>query len=92
MPIRRTSGGLSTGGNLFDRPGFFDYSEINRLTVESTLLLKGVTETYGITITHATQTGDYNLQIPVLLANEELVTTSSGGRYNNRSKFYNINS
>ncbi len=30
MPVRRGMGGLSSGagGNLFDRPGFFDFAEI----------------------------------------------------------------
>ena len=58
MPIRRGMGGLSSSsGNLFDRPGFFDTSEIDNLTVETKLLLKAASETYGIEITHADTSG-----------------------------------
>ena len=37
MPLRRGFGGVSSGagGNLFDRPGFFDIAEIDNLTVEN---------------------------------------------------------
>ena len=47
MPIRRGMGGLSSGagGNLFDRPGFFDNAEIVKLTVDTELLLKAASET-----------------------------------------------
>ena len=48
MPLRRSLGGLSRTGNLFDRPGFFDVASIEALTVEATLLLQSVTETYGV--------------------------------------------
>ena len=42
MPIRRGMGGLSSGagGNLFDRPGYFDIANIDELTVETQFLLK----------------------------------------------------
>ena len=42
MPIRRGMGGLSSGagGNLFDRPGFFDFAEIDSLVLNADLLLK----------------------------------------------------
>ena len=47
MPIRRGLGGLSSGagGNLFARPGFFDNSEIDNLTVQTQLLIKAASET-----------------------------------------------
>ena len=77
MPLRRSLGGLSRAGNLFDRPGFYDTAQIEALTVEATLLLQSVTETYGVSLTHATQTGNYNLEIPVLSANDQIVTTTA---------------
>ena len=82
MPIRRGMGGLSSGagGNLFDRPGFFDNSEIANLTVDTKLLLKAASETYGISITHADTSGasqEYELQIPAMSANAEIVTTNA---------------
>ena len=42
MPLRRGFGGLSSGagGNLFDRPGFFNQAEIDNLTLNAALLLK----------------------------------------------------
>ena len=54
MPVRRGMGGLSSGagGNLFDRPGFFDYAEIASLVLDSDLLLKTASETYGIYLGH----------------------------------------
>ena len=81
MPIRRGMGGLSSGagGNLFDRPGFFDNAEIARLTVDTQLLLKAASETYGIIIAHSDTSSasqDYTLTIPALTANGELVTTN----------------
>ena len=81
MPLRRGFGGVSSGagGNLFDRPGFFDYAEIVNLTVDTKLLLKAASETYGIELTHADTSGasqDYELEIPALVANAELVTTN----------------
>ena len=81
MPLRRGMGGLSSGagGNLFDRPGFFNVSEIESLTVDTELLLKAASETYGIKITHASTSGnnqDYELEIPALIANAEIVTTN----------------
>ena len=90
MPIRRGMGGLSSGagGNLFDRPGFFDNAEINKLTVETQLLLKAASETYGIKLTHADTSGasqDYELEIPALSANAELVTTNSTQTLTNKT-------
>ena len=75
MPIRRGMGGLSSGagGNLFDRPGFFDTSNIDSLTVETQLLLKAASETYGIKITHADTSGNsqqYEIEIPNVAAND----------------------
>jgi len=60
MPLRRGFGGVSSGagGNLFDRPGFFNYSEIVSLTVDTKLLLKAASETYGLSITHADTSGN----------------------------------
>ena len=47
MPIRRGMGGLSSGagGNLFDRPGFFNVANVDELTVETELILKTASET-----------------------------------------------
>jgi len=75
MPLRRGFGGMSSGagGNLFDRPGFFDYSEIESLTVDTKLLLKAVSETYGIAITHAStssNSAEYSIEIPNIQAND----------------------
>ena len=85
MPLRRSLGGLSRAGNLFDRPGFYDTASIEALTVEATLLLQSVTEKSGVTLTHATQTGNYNLEIPVMTANDQLVTTSAVQTLSNKS-------
>ena len=90
MPIRRGMGGLSSGagGNLFDRPGFFDNAEIVKLTVDTQLLLKAASETYGIKLTHADTSGasqDYELEIPALSANAELVTTNSTQTLTNKT-------
>ena len=85
MPLRRSSGGLSGSGNLFDRPGFFDVASIEALTVEATLLLQSVTETYGVSLTHATQTGNYNLEVPVLSANDQIVTTTATQTLSNKT-------
>ena len=85
MPLRRSSGGLSGSGNLFDRPGFFDVASIEALTVEATLLLQSVTETYGVSLTHATQTGNYNLEVPVLSANDQIVTTTAEQTLSNKT-------
>ena len=90
MPIRRGMGGLSSGagGNLFDRPGFFDNAEIVKLTVDTELLLKAASETYGIKITHASTSGnnqDFELQIPALSANAEIVTTTHTQTLSNKT-------
>ena len=85
MPLRRSLGGLSRTGNLFDRPGFYDTASIEALTVESTMLLKAATETYGVTLTHAEQTGNYNLEIPVMSANDQLVTTTATQTLSNKT-------
>ena len=90
MPIRRGMGGLSSGagGNLFDRPGFFDNAEIVNLTVDTKMLLKAASETYGIEITHADTSGasqDYALEIPALAANAEIVTTNHAQTLTNKT-------
>ena len=90
MPIRRGMGGLSSGagGNLFDRPGFFDNSEIARLTVETQLLLKAASETYGIIIAKGDTSGasaEYTLTIPAMSANAELVTTNATQTLTNKT-------
>ena len=79
MPIRRGMGGLSSGagGNLFDRPGFFDSSEIGNLTVDTKLLLKAASETYGVEITHSEQSADRELNVPALAANGDIVVTNA---------------
>ena len=90
MPLRRGVGGLSkgAGGNLFDRPGFFDSAEIDELTVVTQLLLKAASETYGINIVKADTSGasqDYNLTIPALSSNAELVTTTATQTLTNKT-------
>jgi len=87
MPIRRGMGGLSSGagGNLFDRPGFFDNSQIVNLTVETQLILKAASETYGIEITHAEQSADRVLNIPALAANGDLVITNATQTLTNKT-------
>ena len=90
MPIRRGNQGLSkgAGGNLFDRPGFFDYAEIDRLTVETTLLVKAASETYGIEIDKQDTSGasqTYTLSIPAMTADGEMVTTTSTQTLSNKT-------
>ena len=90
MPIRRGMGGLSSGagGNLFDRPGFFDNSEIVRLTVDTELILKAADETYGIKITHADTSGqsqDYEIEIPALSANDSFMLTNAEQTFTNKT-------
>ena len=83
MPLRRGFGGLSSGagGNLFDRPGFFNQAEIDNLTLNADLLLKRTTETYGIYLSHGDTSGataNYTATIPALSANGEMVITTAG--------------
>ena len=90
MPLRRGFGGVSSGagGNLFDRPGFFDYSEIVNLTVDTKLLLKAASETYVIAITNADRSGnnqDYEIEIPAIPANDVFMLTSSAQTLNNKT-------
>ena len=90
MPIRRGMGGLSSGagGNLFDRPGFFDSSEIGNLTVDTKLLLKAASETYGIEIAKGDTSGasqDYTVTIPALSADGELVITTATQTLTNKT-------
>ena len=73
MPLRRGFGGLSSGagGNLFDRPGFFNQAEIDNLTLNANLLLKSASETYGIYLGHGDTSGasaNYTATIPALSA------------------------
>ena len=75
MPLRRGMGGLSSGagGNLFDRPGFFNTASIEKLTVDTELILKAASETYGFKITHADTSGnsqEYEIAIPNVAAND----------------------
>ena len=81
MPVRRGMGGLSSGagGNLFDRPGFFDNSEIVKLTIDTELLLKAANETYGIKITHSSTVGnnqDYEVTVPAVTVNDDFVVSA----------------
>ena len=90
MPLRRGFGGLSSGagGNLFDRPGFFDNAEIDSLTVETQLLLKTASETYGIKIDKADTSGasqEYTLSIPAMTADGEMVTTTTAQTLTNKT-------
>ena len=82
MPIRRGMGGLSSGagGNLFDRPGFFDNSEIDNLTVQTQLLIKAASETYGIIISKGDQSGasqTYTASLPVMSADGEILISNA---------------
>ena len=53
MPVTRGSGGLSSADNrLVDRVGFSDESTIYDLTVQTRLLLKRITEDYGLSLIH----------------------------------------
>ena len=90
MPLRRGFGGVSSGagGNLFDRPGFFDIAEIDNLTVETQLLLKTAAETYGVRITKADTseaTQEYTLSIPAMTADGEMVTTTTPQTLSNKT-------
>ena len=90
MPLRRGLGGVSSGagGNLFDRPGFFDNSEIAKLTVDTKLLLKTASETYGIEITHADTSGnsqEYEIEIPNISANDVFMLTNLAQTLNNKT-------
>ena len=90
MPIRRGMGGLSSGagGNLFDRPGFFDNSEIVKLTIDTELLLKAANETYGIKITHADTSGNnqhFEIEIPAVTANDSFMLVSSEQTFTNKT-------
>ena len=75
MPIRRGMGGLSSGagGNLFDRPGFFNVANVEELTVQTELILKTASETYGVKITHDTPSAEYEADIPTLAANDTFI-------------------
>ena len=83
MPLRRGFGGLSSGagGNLFDRPGFFNQAEIDTLTLNAALLLKRASETYGIYLNHGDTSGasqNYTATIPALSADGEMVISTAG--------------
>ena len=90
MPIRRGMGGLSSGagGNLFDRPGFFDYAEIDSLVLNTDLLLKTASETYGIYLGHGDTSGasqHYTATIPALSADGEMVITTAAQTLSNKT-------
>ena len=90
MPIRRGMGGLSSGagGNLFDRPGFFDNSEIDNLTVQTQLLIKAASETYGIIISKGDQSGasqTYTASLPVMSADGEILISNATQTLTNKS-------
>ena len=90
MPIRRGMGGLSSGagGNLFDRPGFFDYAEIAALVLDSDLLLKTASETYGIYLGHgdtSSASQHYTATIPALSADGEMVITTATQTLTNKT-------
>ena len=90
MPVRRGMGGLSSGagGNLFDRPGFFDYAEIASLVLDSDLLLKTASETYGIYLGHGDTSGasqHYTATIPALSADGEMVITTAAQTLSNKT-------
>ena len=90
MPVRRGMGGLSSGagGNLFDRPGFFDYAEIDDLVLNADLLLKDVDETYGIYLGHGDTSGasaNYTATIPALSADGEMVVTNAAQTLTNKT-------
>ena len=90
MPVRRGMGGLSSGagGNLFDRPGFFDYAEIDNLVLNADLLLKTASETYGILLGHGDTSGasqNYTATIPALSADGEMVITTAAQTLSNKT-------
>ena len=90
MPIRRGMGGLSSGagGNLFDRPGFFDFAEIDSLVLNADLLLKTASETYGIYLGHGDTSGasqHYTATIPALSADGEMVITTATQTLTNKT-------
>ena len=93
MPLRRGFGGLSSGagGNLFDRPGFSNQAEIDNLTLNSSLLLKRTTETYGIYLSHGDTSGasqNYTVTIPAVSANGEIVVSSNVGNLTSTAVSY----
>ena len=90
MPIRRGMGGLSSGagGNLFDRPGFFDYAEVDNLVLNANLLLKLPSETYGIYLGHGDTSSagqHYTATIPALSADGEMVVTTATQTLTNKT-------
>ena len=87
MPIRRGMGGLSSGagGNLFDRPGFFNVANIEELTVQTELILKLASETYGVKITHDTPSAEYEVEIPTLSANDTFMLAGLGQILTNKT-------
>ncbi len=90
MPIRRGMGGLSSGagGNLFDRPGFFDYAEVDNLVLNANLLLKLPSETYGIYLGHGDTSSagqHYTATIPALSADGEMVITTATQTLTNKT-------
>ena len=90
MPIRRGMGGLSSGagGNIFDRPGFFNYAEIDELVLNADLLLKDANETYGIYLGHGDTSGasaNYTATIPALAADGDMVVTTATQTLTNKT-------
>ena len=90
MPVRRGMGGLSSGagGNLFDRPGFFDYAEVDNLVLNANLLLKLPSETYGIYLGHGDTSSagqHYTATIPALSADGEMVITTATQTLTNKT-------
>ena len=88
MPVTRQSGGLSGGGSLFDRPGFFDYAQVDTLDLAENLLLKTSSETYGIYLGHGDTSSagqHYTATIPALSADGEMVITTATQTLTNKT-------
>ena len=89
MPVTRGSGGLSSADNrLVDRVGFSDESTIYDLTVQTRLLLKRITEDYGIIISHADTSSNlqnYTITVPAVTGNDEFMMLNTAQTFNNKS-------
>ena len=89
MPVTRGSGGLSSADNrLVDRVGFSDESTIYDLTVQTRLLLKRLTEDYGIIISHADTSSNnqhYTITLPAVTADDTFMMLNTAQTFNNKT-------
>ena len=92
MPVTRGSGGLSSADNrLVDRVGFSNESTIYDLTVQTRLLLKRLTEDYGIILSHADTSSNnqnYTLTIPAVTADDTFMLVNTAQTFNGKT-FHN---